>query len=238
MKIVYATKNFQTGISIFFHVFLLDGTYVGIFPATEISNLGVYCADITLYNNIDYLIGVIEPNEISWKTCKHIKGDKMNTYIANVIECTPAANTIHWSFFNTIGSGKIISIDKIVLHTVLDAIRTGHQISFYLQRISTSGIGASSFIGKMDSIQDNLPAQIVILKNLTTNPTLISDAIIGGCNLDTEESRSGTGESLPFDSKNTMTPLVLREGEGIALIQDSYASAGEFNSYIYFNVGN
>jgi hypothetical protein len=106
------------------------------------------------------------------------------------------------------------------------------KIEYFLNQIVSQIIGMS----KLDSNYPTLPAQLTIKKNFTVNPTLVA-GVLGSGSLDTEETRSGMDKSTLFERSELVSPSIVNENEGIALIQDSYASNGKINMLIYFNIG-
>lgn len=237
MIYTYAAKNFSTNLIIVFKILNLDGSLVGNYSTIEISNIGCYYADLPLFPNKDYILIVSENRTPNWKEIKFIGKKYMNTYAASGVESVPGAGKIHYGLFNAAGSNKKIYIDKIVISAVIDAITTGHQISFYMQKSTTVGVGTNDNITKFDSLITSIPLQITIKKNYTTMPSLVIGSILSSGNLDTEESRSGLGVVTMFNRETTLSPIILNEGEGLCLVQDSYASNGKINMIIYFNLG-
>jgi len=70
MRIVYATKNFQSGLALKFLIFNFSGKMLAEFTPIEIGTIGVYYADIPDVSG-QYIVGMVEPGGI-WKTFKYI----------------------------------------------------------------------------------------------------------------------------------------------------------------------
>lgn len=158
------------------------------------------------------------------------------------------ANKVLFSLYNGSGSGRIVRISRIwVVNNQITAV-TGVLENFSLFKLTTDTSGGTPTTltpVKLDSINEDIPAQIVCRTNNTTNGTgvLLRRYYFSG-----DEPAVGTfswDELETFFSLNCIwdvgygnsqvQKLTLREGEGISLYQAAIASSvGNIDIFVEF----
>lgn len=138
-----------------------------------------------------------------------------------------AANEITMDLFNASGSGKIVLVKKIFLQHNMSAV-TGVGHVFDVDTTSAAGTGGTTITGtKVDSANAAIPAQITCRHAATGGATKV--ATLFSIAADPEETRPGAA-ILPMinwipEGNNIQEP-VLREGEGIRVIQITSSTVG------------
>lgn len=154
-------------------------------------------------------------------------------YVGKVISSPVGSNKIHCNLFNN-NSSQTVKILRVKVSNKTDSTATGHNIGLLLRRTSSSGIGTFGNFTKFISSAPTL-GNIQFVFGFSSTPILISGSELSGCNLDTEESRSGLANDL-FDFKKVGNPIVLAPNEGCCVQQDNYSSNGLINIFYYFTV--
>lgn len=191
--------------------------------------------DLPNEGDIEILIKDLQTGNIAKVTeVSHLKIDHAYvTYAASYIGSAVGANKYHANLFNASGSGKLVKVLRVELQPQLTGLITGHSITFRALRSSTTGTGTTGTIAKLDTNDGDVPAQVTVRGSLTAAPT-VSDVLALGI-VDTEESRPGQ-KCIVFDSRDGVGPIVLREGQGLAIQQDAYASGGNISVIYYFTL--
>jgi hypothetical protein len=172
-------------------------------------------------------------SSLKLKVENFVAPDYYPSYVGKVLGSTAGANKFHANIFNGVASGYIVKIYKIEVVNYTDALATGHNISFQALRSSNTGTGTTTTIAMLDTSNAAVPVGVTMRETFTVSPT-VSDSLAAG-NLDTEESRSGS-KCILFAYSDHISPIILREGQGLAIRQEAYASGGKISIYIYFHI--
>ena len=136
-------------------------------------------------------------------------------------------NEILIDIFNAAGSGKIIRVRKLFVQHNMAAI-TGVGHIFDVDRTSAAGTGGTAITGQLaDTANSAIPAQITCRHAASGGAT--KTATLFGIAVDPEETRPGAalmGMINWMPEARNIQELVLREGEGMRVIQITANTAG------------
>lgn len=166
------------------------------------------------------------------------------TYTSSGIALTFGANKSISTIFNDTGSGVVIRIYRIlILNNQTVAIANGVLTSIEIRRVTASTGGSNLTVVKHDTSSSTLPAEVYVKTGATDTVTdrlkqfywSTDEPAATGTTLDEWECipvfnyiwESGYGES-------TIDPIVLREGEGIAIKQPGSNTLGSCDIFIEF----
>lgn len=168
------------------------------------------------------------------------------TYTAVSIDTAYANNKSMLTIFNGSGSGVVLRIYRIwTTNSQLTGV-TGVVQNLAIRRLIASSGGTTITPVKHDTNSSNLPAQVLI----TTNATDTVTDTLRICRRDNDEPAvAGTGtnelamlfplnliwESGYYDT--TIEPLVLREGEGITVRNETSTTVGSLDVFFEFTSG-
>ncbi len=76
MRIVFATRNFNSGMNVNVKLYAFDGTLYKEKTGTEIGNLGVYYVDFDNLHPQDSYLAIAEDTDYPWKTCRVVGGKR------------------------------------------------------------------------------------------------------------------------------------------------------------------
>ena len=198
----------------------VDGTVsVGNFPAIQNVNCVSGCSTVAT------------PATYSWTTPDSVGG----------------ANKNHLDLFNAVGSGKVIVVRQILPIIRTEVAVTGAvAIRFNIFRTSTVGTGgtvavyksatadvAGGTITPTDTTYSNLPSQITA-RHLQTGGASASEWLKRAACF-TEETNAAT--YLCSGQTNVLTTgIVLREGQGISIVQGAVASVNNIAFQLIFEL--
>lgn len=161
----------------------------------------------------------------------------------NALDVAFAANKCMAGIFNGTGSGKVLRVYRIwMLNNQLNAV-TGVLTNLELRKITAASGGTTIVPTKNDSNTTDLPAQIVIGTNMTITLGGIlkrviwsTDEPVGNVTATLDELETipafGCIWEMGFGDPYS-TPLILREGDGIALYNTG-GSVGQCDVFIEF----
>jgi hypothetical protein len=164
----------------------------------------------------------------------HIR-DTLETYHLWSGFAAGAANKIYLDLFNATGSGKIVKLRKLFMSTNGAAI-TGVGLQFDVDKTTAVGTGGTVLTPRpADSLNGALPAQITARHAPTGGAT--KDFTWFSMGLDPEETRPAMG-IMPMinwlPEHEAIQDIVLREGQGIRVIQITSNTAATMGSYLVF----
>lgn len=168
-----------------------------------------------------------------------------STYTASSINTTFTNLKTMLSVFNGAGSGVVLRVYRIwALNSQTSAV-TGVAVDLSLNIITAASAGTAASVFKHDSLNSNLPAQVTAL----TGSTITIANTLRVINTDNDEVSVNTNSinelstlfplCLIWESgynDSTVEPLVLREGYGVAIRNDTSTTVGSFDFYIEFTV--
>lgn len=158
----------------------------------------------------------------------------MATYVVRTRGVPSAAGNALIALHNGVDSGKVVEIRAIRLdmHFSTDPALTGTITAgdMQLRRITSCSGGTPIEYAKLDSANDDLPSDVLVMENpsctvtggpiqsLVTNPCFKPDFGLSGMSIHVGASRSGMHFGEMFRQATTGAgPIVLREDEGLAL---------------------
>lgn len=159
------------------------------------------------------------------------------------------ANKVYMDLFNATGSGKIARIVSVFAYADNDTAVTGTLgVEIALSRTTAVGTGGTAAvndgttltaatIARMDTADAVVPAQITARSAPTGGAT--AGAYLGSRWIFTEETAapSGIAGTLGADLiRNDGSKLILREGEGMRILQGAVASVGNIALEINFEL--
>lgn len=159
-----------------------------------------------------------------------------NAYMAIVNASAAAANKDHLTLFNGAGSGQVISVRKISIAPQLTAAVVGLVQSFEVHEVSTAGATCTNgLLRKNRTSNPNIPAQIVVTTNCTTDP--VSSAVFMVCSVNGEETSSDQSlDGNCYLHTPGMQPIVLVEGMGIELRSTALSGAWPVHLRVEFTL--
>jgi len=209
------------------------GTSDDPYPAQEdgkITSVDTKIGEVQTTPTVNTLLGRLK--EINDNT-KILNGE-IQTYVAYVFGSIVGSSKVHGNLWNASGSGKKIKIYDVRISVSNTGGIVGQNIPFTIRRTTARGtVTTSVTIEKIDTQNTSLPAQITMDSVFSVNPTLSS--YLGETDIDTEESRTGQANSI-YKSSNGLQPITLNEGEGLSVVQGTYASNGLISIWIYFTI--
>lgn len=166
------------------------------------------------------------------------------TYTASYIGTTFGNNKSIATLFNGSGSGKIVRIYRmIMLNNQTIAVYNGVLTTIEIRRITASTGGAAAIVNKHDTNSGDLESQITY----TTGSTDTVSDVLRRFIWSTDEPAATTStvdewQCLPiFNSiwesgyaETNLDPIVLREGQGIAIKQPGSNTLGLCDIFIEF----
>jgi hypothetical protein len=162
---------------------------------------------------------------------------------------TVGANKVHCDIFNAAGSGKVMRVRSVFVYVDYDTAVTGVvAVEVALTKTTTVGTGGTAAaadgtsitaptITRLDSASPALPAQITA--RLTPAGGATAGAYLGSRWVFTEETNAGTaiaGASGADLIRNEGADAMIREGEGLRVIQGAVASVGAIAIEINFEL--
>jgi hypothetical protein len=150
-----------------------------------------------------------------------------------------AARTTHFDLFNASGSGVVLEIHGVFILPALTAV-AGIGLTWELILTSAVGTGGSSLTPrKLDTTNNNLPAQVTARGKPTGGAT--TNYILTYMNSSSEETSPYAGMAsilnhLAFAASPDVQTITLNEGEGIKVDQTFNSSIGTTNIRVVFSV--
>lgn len=159
------------------------------------------------------------------------------------------ANKVYMDLFNASGSGKVVRVVSVFAYADNDTAVTGTLgVEIALSRTTAVGTGGTAAvndgttltaatIARMDTADSVVPAQITARSAPTGGAT--AGAYLGSRWVFTEETNaaSGIAGTLGADLiRNDGSKLILREGEGMRILQGAVASVGNIALEINFEL--
>lgn len=156
----------------------------------------------------------------------HIKGTIPTYYYWSTYDAG-AQNEILIDIFNAAGSGVVLKIRKMYIHHNQSVV-VGVPFLYDVIRTTTVGTGGTLITGaKVDSANAAIPAQVTCRHAAAGGAA--SGSTLFGLAVDTEETRSGTAMAPMINwmpEGDDVQELVLREGEGVKVIQTTASTVG------------
>lgn len=183
--------------------------------------------------------------QIEFTVLTSYTGSTSATFAGSLTAATFASNKSMATLFNASGSGKIIKLWRIwTLNNQLSPV-SGILTNLELRRITNTSGGSSAQIIAHDTLSATLPSQITFTTGATDTfsdllKTIVwstDEPAVGGATLDEYQM------IVPFNviwdvgyGDSNVTPLVIREGEGITLKHSGSFSQGQCDIFFEFNV--
>lgn len=159
------------------------------------------------------------------------------------------ANKVYMDLFNATGSGKIIRITSIFVYADIDTAVTGTLgVEIALSRTTAVGTGGTAAVNdgtsltaptivRMDTADAVVPAQITARAAPTGGAT--AGAYLGSRWIFTEETNAGSALAGILGAaliSNDGSKLIIRENEGMRILQGAVASVGNIALEIDFEL--
>lgn len=164
------------------------------------------------------------------------------THTAAAIGATFASNKAMLGIFNGSGSGRVLRIYRVWVLNNQTAAVTGVLTTFSLRRTTAQSGGTTVTPVKHDTASATLAAQILA----ATGPTVTLSDIFRKFMWSNDEPAASTGSSDEFETlvplnciwdstgDTNIEPIVLREGQGIAVNHDGSSAVGLCDVFIEF----
>lgn len=158
---------------------------------------------------------------------------------ADAVAC--AASKHHISILNGAGSGKVIKVRKVFPCDLTTAAITGVALRFDFKLATALSAGTAIIPVKADSLNANLPAQVLV----KTNGTVTESSLLWPYTTCNDEigatQQTGVGNQLmqalnSIPDGNEIQELTLREGEGLTVKQITSSAVGSFGWLMVFTV--
>jgi hypothetical protein len=158
-----------------------------------------------------------------------------------------AANKVYGDLFNATGSGKIMKILSVFAYPDIDTAVTGTlAVEVALTRTTAVGTGGTAAtndstsltaptISRFDTTDSVVPAQVTARASPTGGAT--AGAFLGSRWVFTEETNAGSAIAASQGAdiiRNEGAKLIVRENEGIRVVQGAVASVGNVSVEINF----
>lgn len=157
------------------------------------------------------------------------------TMVAAVVASAVGANKWHLGLINTAGPRFAVEVVGVRVVSALAAVNAGTATTFTLKRVSGIGTGTAAAFRKLDKLVLDAPTGVTALSNLSA-PTAEAAPELASVAVSTEEVQPGASASGLWPAAGCEEPVVLNNGDGIAVQQSALASAGAVDVYIYFRV--
>lgn len=160
---------------------------------------------------------------------QYVVAGAMPTYYYWTGYLAGAANKVWFDIFNAVGSGRVLKVKKVFVQSNL-AAQTGAQSLFDFQRTSSVGSGGTALTpAKMDTADENVPAQITARTGATGGAAVVTPTLFGypGWSEETAAPAALMGMVAANPEGPEIKELTLREGEGFAVRQPT-AGAGSW----------
>lgn len=160
------------------------------------------------------------------------------------------ANKVYMDLFNATGSGKVIRITSIFAYADNDTAVTGSSVGveIALSRTTTVGTGGTAAVNdgtsrtaptivRTDTADAVVPAQITARAAPTGGAT--AGAYLGSRWIFTEETNAGSALAGILGAaliRNDGSKLIIRENEGMRILQGAVASVGNIALEINFEL--
>lgn len=158
-----------------------------------------------------------------------------------IVENSQFANTKqHFSLFNGSGSGRVIRVQKLFMTNMVETAVSGGTRRIDVKKITACSGGTDITPIKQDSLNDDLPAQILI----KTTATVTEGAIIFPLIFPDDEMllTQASGAQQLFSGINwipeglELQEYTLREGEGLTIKQITNSTVGNVTWIVLFSV--
>lgn len=159
------------------------------------------------------------------------------------------ANKVYCDLFNAAGSGKIVRVASVFVYPDIDTAVTGTVAAeVALSRTTAAGTGGTAAVNdgtainaptitRLDTTDPVVPAQITARSAPTGGAT--AGAYLGSRWVFTEETNAGSAIAGALGAdliRNDGSKLILREGEGMRVLQGTVASVGTIAVEINFEL--
>ena len=178
----------------------------------------------------------------------HLHGS-LSRYRLIVPSQAVAANKVYCDLFNATGSGRIIRITSVFAYPDIDTAVTGTLgVEIALTRTTAAGTGGTAAVNdgtsltaatfaRMDTTDSVVPTQITARSSPTGGAT--AGAYLGSRWVFTEETNAGSALSAGLGAdliRNEGSKVIVRENEGIRVLQGAVASVGTIAIEINFEL--
>lgn len=159
-----------------------------------------------------------------------------------------ALNKCMLGIFNGVGSGRIIRIYRVLLLNNQTVAVTGVLTTMELRRTTAGSGGTTLTPVKHDSTNETPPAQLAVATNQTvttsdlfrrfiwSNDEAVANAAATLDELETLPSLNYIWD-VGYDDAN-VEPIVLREGQGFAIVNTGNTSVGNVDLFIEFTLAS
>lgn len=150
--------------------------------------------------------------------------------------------------FNGVGSGKIVRVYRTILLNNQTTAITGIALKLNINLLSTGSGGILLNPVKHDSQHLAIPAQVVTSTNMTYTTSQIYRIVPWSTDEPNSQGVHSIDELQLLNSLNDMTnhwwsfnnttiqPIVLREGQGLGIINTTVTAVGVVDCFIEFSV--
>lgn len=151
--------------------------------------------------------------------------------------------------FNGAGSGRVVRLYRAWLLNNQTTAVTGVNVLLELRGLTTGSGGTSIIPTKHDTEDEALPSQVITATNMTTTTSTLfrrcywsSDEPVAAGPNSNDEIQTIPYMNIIWDSywsynNSTVQPIVLRAGEGIALICTTVTTVGVVDAFFEISVG-
>lgn len=162
------------------------------------------------------------------------------TYMGWANDVAPAASKHMITLFNTAASGVVVEVYDLRYVLLQTAAVTGVVLRWDIVKCSTSTVGSLLTAEQLDSGAAALPAGVTV----RTGATAATGNRLGACIVSGEEfttvlsnvSGAAGVDLLPGLKNLKAKPLVLREGQGISVLNITSSTVGTFGLQVTFGV--
>lgn len=153
-----------------------------------------------------------------------------------------AASAPYLAVYNTALSGVVVEVTHARVGQVVDAAVTGLARQYDLFRFTSYGatgdLIANATIPRTDTTMDDPPALVVAKRKGAAALALVGTATepLAFDVLGEEETGSAGISDWLWNEETLGKPITLREGEGVAVVQDSVAGVGLLSAIMRFRV--
>jgi hypothetical protein len=164
----------------------------------------------------------------------HLIGGR-DTYVASDVDVVKAASKRYLSVFND-STSTTIEVTRAIVSTSTSAAVTGLTRSYRLWRITAQSGGSIVTPQKLKTSSATPSAPRIRCRQRLTAATTTGVAL-GFATVYEEETGGGEEQCVLFDEREVGEPIILVQGEGVMIQQDSQAAGtGLLSSAIYFRL--
>lgn len=160
----------------------------------------------------------------------HLWGDR-GLYAVSAAGMAKSASKKYLSVFNADSTGVIVDIVGILICQENTAAVTGLVRGYRVHRITAHSAGTTVTPVALDTGEAALDADITCRSDGLTATTSGDPLAVGSLH---EDEIGGGGPVWLFNEQLFGQPIVCRQDQGVVILQDSTAGAGNMSAIIYF----